>query len=443
MRCARWAGGKTARSESSPHHGAGGEWKGRGAAGSRTSGSGAGVVPRAVGWGEHSVRAERTREGGSLGELAPPWRGRGVERKAGGPPALRQDGAVDRPHRNLSLVTFHFSLRPQGALELGAQLVGGRETQVVGGDADGMQQVGQGVFDHDAVAGLAQEQADGLAVGRGLDLAVDGGHVEAQLAGILGAESAGLEFDDDVAVEEQVVEEEVHFEFLAADVDPDGLADEGEPHAQLDQELGHPVGQELAELVFPGAPAGIEEAQVVSALEHVFGQIGVAGRHQAAEVADGTRGGRDGPEVDVVDEDVAGPAVGGGLFRIGQAVAAGLEVLEEGDLVVPRQLSKRRLDNFGAPPCFGKGAHVHEIRAGEARHVGEFGAKVAGHAVDDLRAPAVLFLLVEDAPSDVPIEGQLLGVGGQQCAQPGMADPLLDGEDPAFVVAVGGGGWRS
>ena len=57
-RCARCAGGKTARSESSPHHGAGGEWKGRGAAGSRTSGSGAGVVQR-VGW--------RGRLGGAAG----------------------------------------------------------------------------------------------------------------------------------------------------------------------------------------------------------------------------------------------------------------------------------------------------------------------------------------------------------------------------------------
>ncbi len=190
---------------------------GRGAAGSRTSGSGAGVVQRAVGWGEHSVRAERTREGGSLGELAPPgectmqnaqctmavrplggrdcdslgelappgaggtWKGkragrprsdkmarptgrtatchlslftchcgrraRRCARCAGGswkewarleaaPPEVtrcllqkvrrhfrgcgilpRRDGngAADRPHRNLSLVTFHFSLRPQGA----------------------------------------------------------------------------------------------------------------------------------------------------------------------------------------------------------------------------------------------------------------------------------------------------------------------------------------
>ena len=86
-RCARCAGGKTARSESSPHHGAGGEWMGMGAAGSRTSGSGAGVVQQVM---------RCFRGCGILPRRGWGWRGR-------------------RPHRNLSLVTAAAGRRYQTA----------------------------------------------------------------------------------------------------------------------------------------------------------------------------------------------------------------------------------------------------------------------------------------------------------------------------------------
>ena len=55
----------------------------------------------------------------------------------------------------------------QGGGEAGGELVGGGKAEVVGGDADGGDEIRQGVFDDDAVAGFAEEKADGFAVGGG------------------------------------------------------------------------------------------------------------------------------------------------------------------------------------------------------------------------------------------------------------------------------------
>ena len=69
-----------------------------------------------------------------------------------------------------------------------------------------------------------------------LTLGINGGHVEAELADVLGLELPGLDLDDDVAMQLGVVEEQVEEEVVAADLKVHLPSDVGEAGAQLNED---------------------------------------------------------------------------------------------------------------------------------------------------------------------------------------------------------------
>lgn len=69
------------------------------------------------------------------------------------------------------------------------------------------------VGDH-VVLGLAQQQTDGGLVVRVGEQVVDGGHVHAELAEEGGFELDRLQFDDDIAAQLEMVEEQVAEELI-------------------------------------------------------------------------------------------------------------------------------------------------------------------------------------------------------------------------------------
>ena len=101
----------------------------------------------------------------------------------------------------------------------------------------------KGVFGHEAVLVLAEDQADGRLVGRVAQPVVHHVAVEVHLAGVLGLEGAFLQVDDHEAAQAQVVEQQVDVEVLLADVEVILPPDEGEALAEFQQELLQ-VGQQ-------------------------------------------------------------------------------------------------------------------------------------------------------------------------------------------------------
>jgi hypothetical protein len=72
-------------------------------------------------------------------------------------------------------------------------------------------------------------------------------------------------------------------------------------------------------------------------------------------------------------------------------------------------------------------AHVHEDRPGEAAEIREHLAQVMGQALDDLTAPSLLGLAVEDVPAYLPVEPEQFGIDRQR-------GTLLGGVDATFEV---------
>lgn len=121
------------------------------------------------------------------------------------------------------------------------------------------------------------------------------------------------------------------------------------------------------------------------------------------------------------------PGISACLLSVAQPQGRLLEPCEQHDVVAPGQLSNGPLDNFVHAPSFGKGPHVHEVGAGKAFHLWESVMQVSREPLDDLGAPALAALAIQDAPTDLPIKTHQLSVDHQYGAPPRCSDPHLAG----------------
>ena len=102
--------------------------------------------------------------------------------------------------------------------------------------------------------------------------------------------------------------------------------------------------------------------------------------------------------------------------------------------MAPGQLSNSLLDDYGIGPGFGEGAHVEQVGAGKAFHLGKGGAEVAGKALDDFGSPALLGLPGEDVFSKLLVERDELTIDRERGPLLRLMDAGLELREPSRVV---------
>ena len=80
--------------------------------------------------------------------------------------------------------------------------------------------------------------------------------------------------------------------------------------------------------------------------------------------------------VDLVAQDVSAPALLDGLVGVPKPGPRVVQLIEEGDLVIPGQLCKRPLHNCLVRPRGRKSPHVVEIARRESRGIGKLPLEV-------------------------------------------------------------------
>ena len=116
------------------------------------------------------------------------------------------------------------------------------------------------------------------------------------------------------------------------------------------------------------------------------------------------------------------------------AISTRLQALKQGQVMIPRQLSKWCLDNFFSRPCIRELPHIHEIGARPPLHVGERRFQIRRHPFDDFGAPSLALLLLKDFMADIPIKQRLLGIDKHGRLDTRPLDSLLDRTNPRFVA---------
>ena len=129
----------------------------------------------------------------------------------------------------------------------------------------------------------------------------------------------------------------------------------------------------------------------------------------------------------MMHQNVAGPPCVDGRCGIPEPQFSGAKLLEQGDVVVPRQLCKRRLHNCIPRPGLIEGSHVFQIARREPRRAWELLAQVHGKPVDDARPPAFLLLALKNVTTNGPVGGHKVLISSSNRPSSAVSDPLSDG----------------
>ncbi|MPN26185.1 hypothetical protein SDC9_173609 [bioreactor metagenome] len=118
------------------------------------------------------------------------------------------------------------------------------------------------------------------------DLAINGGHVKAELSQVFRLELAAFQFDHDVAAQLEVIEQQVDEEFLAADVQQHLPADEGKAGAQFEQEVGDVLHQGVFDVALVGCLGQAEEIETVGVFQRLAGEVGLRSGQGVGKIRD-------------------------------------------------------------------------------------------------------------------------------------------------------------
>ena len=111
---------------------------------------------------------------------------------------------------------------------------------------------GKSVFSDEPFLGLAEQEADGGPVINRLDLRIHGGKIKIELAGVIGLERCGLEFDDNVTFQSCVVEKQIYEKLFSFNLDAELTSDESKTGAQLQKESGDVANQGVFDVALMG-----------------------------------------------------------------------------------------------------------------------------------------------------------------------------------------------
>ena len=177
-----------------------------------------------------------------------------------------------------------------------------------------------------------------------------------------------------------------------------------------------------------------EKIEAVWILEAFPREIGLRFGQAEREVGHGRAAALPQARFNLHHQNVAGPAV---LNRLCGIPAAGLgagQLVQQRQLVIPRQLCKHRLHKFPLRPRLGKSPHVFEVARRKPLHLWEGGAQVVRQPLDDPGAPALRRLPGQDVPPDLPVEQHQFPVDRQRSALTGGVDALLELGQPSGVA---------
>jgi hypothetical protein len=113
---------------------------------------------------------------------------------------------------------------------------------------------------------------------------------------------------------------------------------------------------------------------------------------------------------DLVDEDIAAPAVLDSLPDVPFTLNGVRKFVDDHTVMEPGNLCSSLLHKSSVRPSFGNSPHVLEIPGRESFHLGKFPAKIHGETVNDLGAPPLLLLSRENVAAYLPIEQYELSI---------------------------------
>lgn len=124
------------------------------------------------------------------------------------------------------------------------------------------------VLNHFIILRSAQQNTDARIFVWPLSIPIESLHVESELAHVLGRESPSLEFKGDKALKIPMVEQQIEFKVVTANLDTNLFSDKGEAISELHKKLSWIQEEARLEVGFTMGFWEIEEVQHIAVLEN-------------------------------------------------------------------------------------------------------------------------------------------------------------------------------
>ena len=318
--------------------------------------------------------------------------------------------------------------------QLAFQRLGQGLGDFIGGHADGLAGVVQGVFHNRAALLLAQDDADGGVLVLLADLPVQRRQIKLHLADELRQEFADFQFNGDKAAQTAVKQQEVDEKLFAVHLQPVLAAHEGEHAAHGPEEILDPGDERPLQLPLAVLLAQLQKIEGVFVLHRQLGLGAKFRRQRLVEVGLAQQGFFIALVVDLVNEDILGPAELAGHAQIEFPLQRVLAALQDGQVVAPADFSHQWCEFFESGVRLEKGFHPPEVGSRKAAHAGKLRPQIGGELFHHRLAPAFNILPLHDHPPDVPVQADQLLVDRLEGFILGGADALLDLGQQARVV---------
>jgi hypothetical protein len=180
--------------------------------------------------------------------------------------------------------------------------------------------------------------------------------------------------------------------------------------------------QTLFELALARRLAQPEKIELIGILEDLLRQIGLGSRQGAPEIRRRPALPQMQTALDLVNQDVAAPAMLDGGPGIPAARFGIGDFFEQGDLVPPGQLCKDTLHEVAVRLGRGEGPYVFEVPGRPAGNAGKLAPQIGSQTVDHPGAPAAAVLPLEDLGADLPVQQDQFVIDGQAGPEARLAD---------------------
>src|SRR5439155_5820488 len=212
-----------------------------------------------------------------------------------------------------------------------------------------------------------------------------------------------------------MVEKDIEPKIFSSDFQRNLAADESESHAQLDEELSQVRQQFPFEVAFVCFLREGEEIEVVGVFDELLCEVRLRRWESRPEIRDRLPLTAVEAALNLHYQDVPAPAVRYGLLCIPEPLNGALHVIEQSDIMAPRQFCNKLLQNCFLRPRLGKRLHIAEVTRGEPPHFRKLRSKVFCQTLDHLCSPTIFTLTDQNVFPYSPIEKNELLVHSLCC----------------------------
>lgn len=156
----------------------------------------------------------------------------------------------------------------------------------------------------------------------------------------------------------QMIKQQINIKVLIADLDMIFTADKGEPGSQFKEERPYMQKQSFLKITLCVVIPEAEKVEIIWVFEYLLCQFGLRCRQRNTEIAYCTSLALKESAFNLADKYISTPAMLYGATNLPFTFRWVLNIVQNPNIMAPRNLCNNLLHKYNVRPCLGKSSHI-------------------------------------------------------------------------------------